>query len=174
MATNLALEHPDYPSVLNLLAQYQMVLEQNQNAEKTLRHSLELDDKNPETLLALGTLNRLSNSHEIAQTYLKKAIELNPGIIEAYLELGQSLQDQRLDDQALQIYNKAIEQVSKDPRPYVYAANAYKASRDFRSAELMLQQAAQLAPSDQSIRRQLSAVVAQNLLDNLQEAPKRK
>ena len=79
-----------------------------------------------------------------------------------------------MNDQALQIYNKAIEQVSKDPRPYVYAANAYKASRDFRSAELMLQQAAQLAPSDQSIRRQLSAVVAQNLLDNLQEAPKRK
>ncbi len=91
------------------------------------------------------------------------------------MELGQSLQDQRMNDQALQVYNKAIEQVSKDPpRPYVHAANAYKASRDFRSAELMLKQASQLAPSDQSIRRQLAAVVAQNLLDNLQEAPKRK
>ena len=174
MATNLAHEHPDYPNVLNLLAQYQISLDQKQNAEKTLIRSLQLDKSNPETLLALGALNRQNNSHETAQTFLKQALELNPSLIEAYLELGQSLQDQRLNDQALQVYNKAIEQVSKDPRPYVHAANAYKASRDFRSAELMLKQASQLAPSDQSIRRQLAAVVAQNLLDNLQEAPKRK
>lgn len=174
MATSLAHEHPDYPNVLNLLAQYQLLLDQSKNAEKTLLQSLKLENKNAETLLALGALYRLYNQHDTAQVYLKQAIEENPSLIEAYLELGQSYEDQRLNEQALKTYNKAIEQVSKDPRAYVHAANAYKASRDFRSAELMLQKAAQLAPSDQSIRRQLAAIVAQNLLNNLQEATKRK
>jgi tetratricopeptide (TPR) repeat protein len=174
MATSLAHEHPEYPNVLNLLAQYQILLDQSKNAEKTLLQSLKLDNKNAETLLALGALYRLYNQHETAQVYLNQAIEQNPSLIEAYLELGQSYEDQRLNDQALKTYNKAIEQVSKDPRAYVHAANAYKASRDFRSAELMLQKASQLAPTDQSIRRQLAAIVAQNLLNNLQEATKRK
>lgn len=174
MATSLALEHPDYPSVLNLLAQFQLLVNQEQNAEKTLLKSLSLDDNNPETLLALGALSRINSKHNAAQSYLKQAIEIDPSLIEAYLELGQSYEDQRLTDQALHTYNSAIEQVSKDPRPYVHAANAYRASRDFRSAELMLQQAAQLAPGDQSIRRQLASIVAQNLVNNLQEAPKRK
>ncbi len=47
MATNLAHEHPDYPNVLNLLAQYQISLDQKQNAEKTLIRSLQLDKSNP-------------------------------------------------------------------------------------------------------------------------------
>lgn len=174
MATNLALEHPEYPSVLNLLAQYQLLANQEQNAEKTLIRSLSLDENNAETLLALGALSRLNNKQNAAQSYLKQAIAVDPTLIEAYLELGQSYEDTRQTDEALHIYNKAIEQVSKDPRPYVHAANAYRASRDFRSAELMLQQAAQLAPTDQSIRRQLASIVAQNLVNNLQEAPKRK
>lgn len=174
MATSLAHEHPEYPSVLNLLAQYQLLASQEQNAEKTLLKSLSLDENNAETLLALGALSRMNNKHNAAQSYLKQALETDPSLIEAYLELGQSYEDQRMTDEALHIYNKAIEQVSKDPRPYVHAANAYRASRDFRSAELMLQQAAQLAPADQSIRRQLASIVAQNLVNNLQEAPKRK
>ena len=64
--------------------------------------------------------------------------------------------------------------VGKDPRPYLQASAAYKESRDYRNAEYMLRQAAQLSPSDQSIRRQLAAIVALNLVNNLQEAPKRK
>jgi hypothetical protein len=38
----------------------------------------------------------------------------------------------------------------------------------------MLRQAAELSPNDPIIRRQLASIVALNLVNNLQEAPKRR
>ena len=64
--------------------------------------------------------------------------------------------------------------VEKDPRAYIQAAAAYKDSKDYRNAESMLRQAAQIAPNDPVIRRQLASIVALNLVNNLQEAPKRR
>jgi Flp pilus assembly protein TadD len=54
------------------------------------------------------------------------------------------------------------------------AAAAYKESRDYQNAEYMLRQAAELSPNDPIIRRQLASIVALNLVNNLQEAPKRR
>lgn len=105
---------------------------------------------------------------------LDQAIKLDPSRIEAYLEMGQTYQERREIPKAIETYHRAISMVEKDPRPYVQAAAAYKESRDYRNAEYMLRQAAQFSPTDQSIRRQLAALVALNLVNNLQEAPKRK
>ena len=55
-----------------------------------------------------------------------------------------------------------------DPRPYVQAALLLKSSRDYQAAESMLRRAAELAPSDISIHRQLAALVALNLIHNRQ------
>ena len=93
--------------------------------------------------------------------------------MEAYLEMGLTYQDRRDVNNAIQTFHKAIAMVSNDPRPYLQAATTYKESRDYRNAEYMLRQASQLAPTDQNIRRQLAAVVALNIVDNLQETPKR-
>ena len=105
---------------------------------------------------------------------MKDLLRFDPSIIEAYLELGQTYQERREVNNAIDTYHKAIDMVGKDPRPYIQASAAYKESRDYRNAEYMLRQAAQLSPSDQSIRRQLASIVALNLVNNLQEAPKRK
>lgn len=171
---NLVDAHPDSASVLNQLATYQIEFNELEKAEKNLQNSLSIDEDNPETLIWLGKIDRLNGNLDQAVSRLNKAIKLDPSLIDAYLELGQTYQDQREVNNAIEIYHKAIKMVGKDPRPYLQASAAYKESRDYRNAEYMLRQAAQLSPSDQSIRRQLAAIVALNLVNNLQEAPKRK
>ncbi len=171
---NLADAHPDSTSVLNQLAAYQIEFNELEKAEKNLQNSLSIDEDNPETLILLGKIDRLNGNLDQAVSRLNKAIKLDPSLIDAYLELGQTYQDRREVNNAIETYHKAINMVGKDPRPYLQASAAYKESRDYRNAEYMLRQAAQLSPSDQSIRRQLAAIVALNLVNNLQEAPKRK
>jgi tetratricopeptide (TPR) repeat protein len=171
---SLAAAHPDDPSVLNQLAVYQIDAKELEKAEKNLQTSLSIDENNPQTLISLGKIDRIKGNLDQAVARLSKAIKLDPSLIDAYLELGQTYQDRREVSNALDTYHKAIDMVGKDPRPYVQASAAYKESRDYRNAETMLRQAAQLSPSDQSIRRQLAAIVALNLVNNLQEAPKRK
>jgi len=169
----LAENHPENVSVLNNLAQKQIQIGEIEKAEQTLQRSLILDQSNPETLVALGTVDRVRGNLDQALAHLSKAIELQPGLMEAYLEMGLTYQDRREIANAIQTYHKAIAMVSNDPRPYLQAAAAYKESRDYRNAEFMLRQASQLSPSDQNIRRQLAAVVALNIVNNLQETPKR-
>ena len=94
--------------------------------------------------------------------------------MEAYLEMGQTYQARREVPRAIEVYQRAIAMVPKDSRAYVQAAAAYKESKDYRNAEQMLRQASQISGGDASIRRQLAAVVALNLVNNLQEAPKHK
>ncbi|HQJ33355.1 MAG TPA: tetratricopeptide repeat protein, partial [Anaerolineaceae bacterium] len=169
----LAEKYPENVAVLNNLAQKQIQIGEIEKAEQTLQRSLVLDQTNPETLVALGTVDRLHGNLDQALAHLAKAIELQPGLVEAYLEMGLTYQDRREISNAIQTYHKAIAMVSNDPRPYLQAAAAYKESRDYRNAEFMLRQASQLSPSDQNIRRQLAAVVALNIVNNLQETPKR-
>jgi len=169
----LAENHPENIAVLNNLAQKQIQVGEIERAEQTLQRSLVLDQFNPQTLVSLGTVDRIRGNLDQALAHLAQAIELQPGLVEAYLEMGLTYQDRREINNAIQTYHKAISMVSNDPRPFLQAAAAYKESRDYRNAEFMLRQASQLSPSDQNIRRQLAAVVALNIVNNLQETPKR-
>lgn len=169
----IAENYPENVAVLNNLAHKQIQIGEIEKAEQTLQRSLVLDQSNPETLVALGTVDRVRGNLDQALAHLAQAIELQPGLMEAYLEMGLTYQDRREVNNAIQTYHKAIAMVSNDPRPYLQAAAAYKESRDYKNAEFMLRQASQLSPSDQNIRRQLAAVVALNIVNNLQEAPKR-
>jgi tetratricopeptide (TPR) repeat protein len=167
-------EYPESPAVLNKLAGYQIEAGLLEKAANNLRSSLSIDESNPETLTLLGKIDRMTGHLDKAISNLDQAIKLDPSRIEAYLEMGQTYQERREIPKAIETYHRAISMVEKDPRPYVQAAAAYKESRDYRNAEYMLRQAAQFSPTDQSIRRQLAALVALNLVNNLQEAPKRK
>ncbi|MFZ3069554.1 MAG: tetratricopeptide repeat protein [Anaerolineaceae bacterium] len=170
----LAEAHPDNVEVLNNLANYYIEAGMQNQAEDALQKSLEYDPTNPKTLLALGRIDRKRGNLDQALAHLSQALAINPSLIEAYLEMGQTYQNRREVTKALETYHKAIDMVEKDPRAYVYASAAYKDSKDYRNAEYMLRQAAQLSPNDPIIRRQLASIVALNLVNNLQEAPKRR
>lgn len=107
---------------------------------------------------------RRSGQLDQALHHLSKAIELSPGYLDAYLELGRAYQDQRAFQPALKIYQKAISVAPNDYRPYYYAGHAMKESKDFSNAEAMLKKAAQLAPDEVGVHRLLGAVVVLNLV----------
>ncbi|MEL7645677.1 MAG: tetratricopeptide repeat protein, partial [Anaerolineaceae bacterium] len=173
-ALALAETNPENPLVLNTLAGYYLEANMQTQAEETLHHSLEIDGQNPQTLVMLGRIARRRGNLDQALAYLTRALAVDPSLMDAYLELGQTYQDRRDNTRALDTYHRAIEMVEKDPRAYIQAAAAYKDSKDYRNAESMLRQAAQFAPNDPVIRRQLASIVALNLVNNLQEAPKRR
>ncbi len=173
-STVLAESHPENPLALNNLAKYYIQFEMHNKAEATLQKSLTLDPSNSETLLLLGKIDREKGNLDQAISHLSRAIQFDPSLIEAYLEMGQTYQERREVNKALETYHKAIDMVAKDPRAYIQAAAAYRDSKDYRNAESMLRQASQISPNDPAIRRQLAALVALNLVNNLQEAPKRR
>jgi tetratricopeptide (TPR) repeat protein len=173
-AERLAQAYPDRVEVLNTLAASQLENDQLPQAEKTLQKSYLLNPDDPQTLLAMGHIDRIQGNLDHALAHLSQAVQLDPSLIDAYLELGLTYQTRREVNKALETYHRAIQMVPKDARAYVQAAAAYKDSRDYHSAELMLREAAQISNNNPSIRRQLASVMALNLVNNLQEAPKRK
>jgi tetratricopeptide (TPR) repeat protein len=170
--------YPDEPQVLTTLAL--KLAEANQteaalrNAQKALQQlnsqpdgAFEIDVLEKSRLHNLvGRLMREMGHLDQAVHHLTEAIQHNPGLIDAYLELGLAHQERRQQTLALQVYNQASRIEPEDPRPYYQAGLALKESKDYLGAESMLRRSAELAPNDLTIHRQLGAIVALNLVHN--------
>jgi len=166
----LALQYPDDPTVLAPLAK---ALAQNNDREAAIRtaqralregkHALRTRDQAGLHYL-LGGLLRQTGQLDQAIHQFSEAVRLASDQLEAYLELGETQLERRQNALAIQTYQKAIQIAPEDPRPFHQAGLAFKASRDYPGAETMLRRAAELAPDDLAIHRQLAALVALNLV----------
>jgi Flp pilus assembly protein TadD len=58
----------------------------------------------------------------------------------------------------------------RDNRPIMAAVNLMRNAKDYANAEILLRKAAEIAPNDLNIRRQLGAVIALNMVHSSQEA----
>ncbi|HBA92656.1 MAG TPA: hypothetical protein DCZ08_13240 [Anaerolineaceae bacterium] len=67
-------------------------------------------------------------------------------------------------------YQQAMRTAPEDYRSFYQAGLILRDGKDYLAAETMLRRAADLAPTDVNIRRQLGAIVALNLVHNCQEA----
>jgi tetratricopeptide (TPR) repeat protein len=168
----LVSQYPDEASILALLAQSLARSGQIEAAIQAAQRGLRnggrgiTAEKQAELHLQLGKLLRKSGQLDQAVHHLSEAGRLAPREIEIYLELGSTQVDRRQPALALQTYQKAMAISPRDPRPYLQAGLALKASRDYPGAENMLRRAADLAPDDLLIHRQLAALVALNLVHN--------
>jgi tetratricopeptide (TPR) repeat protein len=172
----LAAHYPDEPAVLAPLAQSQAAAGQKEAATRTaqraLRRSAALQPQEQAGLHhLLGRLHWQAGQLDQAIHQLSEATRLAPGEAEAYLDLGSVQQERRQQAMALQTYQKAIAITPKDPRPYYQAGLVLKSTRDYQGAETMLRRAADLAPEDLTIHRQLAAMVALNLVHNRRSLP---
>ncbi len=102
--------------------------------------------------------------------YLAEAVKHAPDNIEAYLELGKAYLLQRQVVEAMKVYNQAMHSAPLDYRSYYYAALAQRENKEYYQAETLLRKAANLAPDNILIRRQLAAVIALNMVYQAQEA----
>lgn len=171
---SISVDYPDEPIVLAPLAEA-LAEEGNsgeaiQAAQQALRRSsgqLPLDEQAKLHHL-LGLLLRQSGQLDQSIHHLSEAIRIAPNSLDNYLELGITQEERRQHGQALETYQKAIRIYPTDPRPYYQAGLLLKASRDYPAAESMLRRAAEKAPDDITIHRQLAALVALNLVHSRQ------
>jgi tetratricopeptide (TPR) repeat protein len=173
----LATQYPDDPAVLAPLAK---ALAQNNEREEAIRtaqralrggsHALRSRDQAGLHYL-LGSLLRQTGQLDQAIHQFSEAVRLAPDMLEAYLDLGDTQLERRQNALAIQTYQKAIQIAPEDPRPFYQAGLAFKASRDYPGAETMLRRAAELAPDDLAIHRQLAALVALNLVHSRRPVP---
>lgn len=162
--------YPDQPAVLKLLAQAEMESGDLAGAEKTAAQALSLDPVQPTINLLMGKLQRLAGQLDKSIHFLTESIRQDPDDADAYLELGQAYLDRRETSQALQVYQKAMKSIPHDYRPFYQSGLILREGKDYHGAETMLRRAAELAPDDLNIRRQLGAVITLNLIHNSQEA----
>ena len=165
----LAVDYPEEPDLLTFLA---YVHAENGNLAAAERHafkSLRLNPNQPELSYILGCWQHKAGQLDHAVNLLGEAIRLAPERLDAYLELGAVYQERRENHFALQTYREAIRVSSADHRAYYQCGLLLRNSKDYPGAEAMLRRAADLAPKDSAIRRQLVAVIALNLVHNKQE-----
>ncbi len=158
--------------ILNTLAKSFLEVGDSANAVVTAQHALKTcGEQTPRNELAnlhlmVGQLQRQSGQLDQAIQHLGEAIQLAPDRLEPYLELGLARKERREYQQALIIFEQATMIAPDDPRAVYQAGLALKESKDYKSSESMLRRAVSLAPNDLTIRRQLAAVVALNLVHN--------
>ncbi len=167
---SLANANPQNAEILGLLASAQAECGDDKAALKTVSDALTLQPLHPELNLLMGKLQHGEGQLDHAVHFLSTALENDPTLLEAYLELARTYQERREPAEALQIYEAAAKVSPQDYRPFYNAALMLRDGKDFVGAETLLRKAAELAPGDINIRRQLGAVITLNLIHNSQEA----
>ncbi len=168
----LVLQEPENPQVMTTLAKLQAQKGDHHTAIQTAQQALnqsqvaDRTDLLSDNLILLGRLLRKSGQLDAAINYLSQMIELQPENAEAFLELGRSYFEQRKPERALEKLEKAITMQPDDPQPYFYAGLALKEKQAFAEAQRMLRRAADLAPHNLTIHRQLGTTTVFNIVHN--------
>ena len=165
----LVKDHPEEIDLLSFLARIQAECGEVKAAERYAFRALRLDPNQPDLTLMLGKLNRKNGNLDQAVHLLGEAIRMSPSVLEAYLELGSVYQERREYQLALQVYQQAMRIAPNDYQAFYQSGLIMRDGKDYMSAENMLRRAADLAPDNAgpvalSIRRQLVAVIALNLV----------
>jgi len=169
----LASQTPDDVSILGLLAEILADMGQDEAAIQASQRALQnadgkLDNKQRADLHHLaGRLLSHSGHLDQAVYHLSESVQLNPTHLDSYMDLGQTYQERRQYNRALQVYQQAIRVAPQDPRPYHQASLALKETKDYAGAEQMIRNAVKLAPEDVRIQRLLSSLVAVNLVSSV-------
>ncbi len=171
----LTQRYPDDPAILMVFAEVlEEIGEKNEAikiAQRALRTGHERSksasfDEHARLHILLGQLFHQTGQLDQAIQHLSEAIQIEPNIMEPYLELAQTYKERRDNGQALTLFQQAIKTAPEDHRPYYQAGLLLKDTKDYIGAEKMLRKAAKLAPKELPIQRQLGALVALNLVHN--------
>ena len=95
------------PSLLKL-SEYQLILKKHQDAMNTLEEVFKADPLNAEAFMWFGMVLKDLGRLQESIPYFQKAVENDPELIDAWLELGQ-LYAEKKDPVAMQYFNSAIE-----------------------------------------------------------------
>lgn len=167
----LSLENPGDLRILKPMAQYLAEEGLKNEALQMIQDGLDENPDDEELHLFAGKILHSQGQLDQAIDHLSKTILVNPAEMEAYLELGKTYTDRREFSKAISVYQQAITFNPDDYRPYYLAGLCNREIKNYPEAEKLLRAAAGLQPEDVSIRRQLGAIIALNLVHKPKEVP---
>ena len=170
MLESLEEKYPENIEVLNLLAEAQLASGDKTAAQSTAHRSLKLQELQPKIQQLVGHLDLEAGHLDQAIHHFSQAIAQAKQEADIYMDLSEAYIQQRDFDSALKTLDSAIELAPEDIRPLLAQANLLRNGKDYARAEVRLRKAAEIAPNDLNIRRQLGAVIALNMVHSSQEA----
>lgn len=117
-----------------------------QKSESTLIRANTINPGHAATLGTLGYAQLELKQHQAAIDNFKKAIQLQPNLVDAHYNLGNALQDVHQHHEAIESYNYAIKLQPNNPSIYFNKANSLRYLREFAAAIKAYDQAIDLEP----------------------------
>jgi tetratricopeptide (TPR) repeat protein len=151
------------PATLNLIAGSMQEEQLWEKSGPVIRRALELDARNPTSLLLMGRMLLVLKRYDEAEPYLKTATEVSPRAFQPFNLLGRSyLALGRLAD-AEAAYERAAEFAPAGDRKQLAGAfgfagigDEYMKAKENASAERAYQRALDLDPGNQELQQKLS------------------
>ncbi|WP_299028749.1 tetratricopeptide repeat protein [uncultured Thermanaerothrix sp.] len=163
-------QDPENSAMLGLAAQAFWSLGDITQAEAMALKGLQNMPDQENLHMLMGQICSQKGQLDKALYHFGEALRLNPQNLEGYLAMAKVYQLRRESPKAFEIYQQALRIAPRDPRVYYEYGLALRDGKDYLAAESMLRRAAQLAPDNLAIKRQLGALVALNLVHQPQEA----
>jgi len=170
MLEALEQNYPENTEVLNLLAEAQLSCGDKAGAQTSALRSLKLQELQPKMQHFVGHLDLEAGHLDQAIHHFSQSIAQDPKDADVYMDLSEAYIQQRDFESALKTLDSAIDLAPEDIRPLISQANLLRNGKDYARAETRLRKAAEIAPNDLNIRRQLGAVIALNMVHSSQEA----
>jgi tetratricopeptide (TPR) repeat protein len=133
-------------------------------AGQALEAALRLRPRSAELNVRLARVERKSGQLDHALDLLRQAEAIDPMQPELALEQGHVYEARRELDHALDAYCRSTEVNPRSPEAFRRAGHMFKSLKAYAEAEAMLQQAADLDPTDTATLQQLAAVRALELV----------
>ena len=151
------------PATLNLIAESMQNEQLWEKSGPVIRRALELDGRNPTSLLLMGRMLLVLRRNEEAEPYLKTASEVSPRAFQPFNLLGRAyLALGRLAD-AEKAYERAAEYAPAGDRKQLAGAfgfagvgDEYMKAQEKASAERVYLRALELDPGNQELQQKLS------------------
>lgn len=156
--------YPDEPEFLYMRALTEEKKSRWSEAERMIKSVLQLDRYDVRFHRLAGKLHQKCGHLDQAIQEYSEAIRLDRENVELYIQLANVYRQQRNPEKALDTFQRAIQIVPENEQLYYQTAMILKETNEFDDAQAMLMKAASLAPGNEEIRRQLSAVMALNLV----------
>jgi tetratricopeptide (TPR) repeat protein len=139
---------PDYTTLYSVLSESYEEEGALDEAYQVIQDGLKRDEHNENIYLQAARLAYKLHYPDQGEEWVKKALELNPALIEPLLRLGdQYLREERFED-IISLYKPLTETKEEIPLMYWHLATAYKETEDFKQSILWYEKAAQLFQDD--------------------------
>lgn len=131
--------NPGYATAHQWYALYLNARGRSDEALDELRTAEELDPLSPAVKSALAEAHYFARRFDEAEAASRKALELDPGFILGYLNLGRALEMQGRHDEAITVLRQGWELSGRAPGMSLFLGHAYAAKGERRKAEELLE-----------------------------------